>query len=558
MRNSVAAMPTVQLPESARLLGIVCDALRLTLPHNRKANGRRFLTGERALPEEARIAVVRSLVEEALRLGYLGDVAADTVGNERDRWIELMTSAVIILMRRWDHAVGHLAAAQLPQLERTALVTACLRAAVVDIAIRAAAFRMLAKLPLISPATTTITFAEAPRWARTGGAVAGLALRVKESGETHDALHAANTLDDWLRGRRRPSPENLRKLAEKLAGNEPVASWQHHFLWDFGLAYIADAVRSTVADDMVDDLAAALRRLIHLSIPPMACLSVEDRESALIELVRWGAMAPIARDVCEWLQQQEGLAVRVEWARALALGGRPWSLLWLVASLPPVPEAPKDASIPEELIERIGAWIESPARDADEMLKICQSHPALYLWLMRLVIHRTVTSGEFDIAAPIAGRLADALGGAALHLEAATLFAGTDLHDEAERHLSAIPPDDVLRGAADAVAAMTHLTTGRHREALHTLNAIDDNGPAILRARAAALLGLGQASAALDLVEQVIARVPLDAIALELAARCCDALGRTRDATRYAKAANRLGRPQVLPTRTQRQPRQRV
>jgi hypothetical protein len=121
-------------------LGIVCDALRLTLPRNRKANGRRFLTGERALSQEARIAVVRSLVEDALAAGYLGDIARAALGEERDRGIELVTSGVIILMSRWDHAVGHLAAAQVPHLERTALVTECLRSAVVGVAIRASAF----------------------------------------------------------------------------------------------------------------------------------------------------------------------------------------------------------------------------------------------------------------------------------------------------------------------------------------------------------------------------------------------------------------------------------
>jgi hypothetical protein len=61
VKDGVATMPTaVRLPESGRLLGIVCDALRLTLPPNRKANGRRYLAGERALPDEARVAVVRA------------------------------------------------------------------------------------------------------------------------------------------------------------------------------------------------------------------------------------------------------------------------------------------------------------------------------------------------------------------------------------------------------------------------------------------------------------------------------------------------------------------
>jgi predicted Zn-dependent protease len=112
--------------------------------------------------------------------------------------------------------------------------------------------------------------------------------------------------------------------------------------------------------------------------------------------------------------------------------------------------------------------------------------------------------------------------------------------------------DDALRGAADAVAAMTHLMTGQHREAFQSLGTVKGDGPAIVRARAEALLGIGKALEALDLVEQVIARAPRDAIALELAARCCAALGRTRDATKYAKAAERLGRPEALAIRASR------
>jgi hypothetical protein len=557
--NGVATMPTALLPESARLLGIVCDALRLTLPDNRKANGRRFLTGERALPEEARIAVVRSLVEDALKLGYLGDVATAALGKERDRWIKLVMSGVIILMRRWDHVVGHLEAAQLPHQERTALLTECLRSAVVDLAIRTAAFRMLAKLPPMSPVPGGTTLADAPPWARPGGAAAGLARRMRERGLTRDALHATNALDDWLGGRRRPSPESLRTLAERLAGEEPVASWQHHLLWDFGLAYLADAIRVALGDAAVDELAAAMRRLVHLCIDPMSNLPPWHREATLIELVQCGAMAPIARGLCELLQQREGLAMRVGWARALALGGRPWSLLWLVASLPPAPESSSDPSIPVELIERMNEWSHDASRDAVELLEICEGHPALFHWLVRLIVHRAVSGGDFAMAAPIAGKLADALGGAVLHLEAATLFAGSDKHDEAARHLAAIPMDDTLRGAADALTAMMHLMTGRYREALQGLGAIaiEDDGSVIVRARAEALLGLGEASAALDLVELVIARVPRDAIALELAARCCTALGRTRDATRHAKAACRLGRPSALAARAKRRARRR-
>ena len=559
MKDGVATMPTaMRLPESGRLLGIVCDALRLTLPPNRKANGRRYLAGERALPDEARVAVVRALVEDALRIGYLGDLLGATTGKARDRWIELVTSGVIILMRRWDHAVGHLAAAPIPQLERAALVTACLRSAVVDVALRAAAFRMLAQLPLLSPATPTVTFTDPPPWARPGGAATGLNRRVKQCRVTRDSLHTSNTLDDWLAGRRRPSPENLRTLAAKLAADEPVGAWRFHFLWDFALAYLADAVRSLVGDDVVDELAAALRRIMCLCIYPLASLPHDHRDRVLTELVRLGALTPVARELREWLQQQEGLSLRAEWALALSLGGRPWSGLGLVAVLPPTVEPPRDISLPVEVLDRLEAWIEDPARDARELFETCASHPALFMWLMRMVILRAATSGQVAMAAPLVAQLANALGGAPLHLEAATFLAGADQHDEAARHLAQIPADDPLRGAADALTALTHLMTGQHREALETLETIADGGGALLRARAEALLGVGQAAEALAVLERVIAAEPRDAVALELAARCCAALGRTRDATRYSKAADRLGRPDALEARARDRRTQRA
>lgn len=550
MKDGVATMPTaVRLPESGRLLGIVCDALRLTLPPNRKANGRRYLAGERALPDEARVAVVRALVEDALQLGYFGDVPSATAGKERDRWIELVTSGVTILMRRWDHAVGHLAAAPIPQLERAALVTACLRAAVVDVALRAAAFRMLAQLPLLSPATETVTFADAPPWARPGGAAAGLNRRVKQCRVTRDSLHTSNTPDDWLGGRRRPSPENLAKLADKLAADEPVGAWRFHFLWDFALAYLADAIRSVVGDDVVNELAAALRRIMCLCICPLASLPHDHRDRVLTELVRWGALMPVAHGLLELLQQQEGLSRRVEWARALSLGDRPWSFLGLVAVLPPMVEPPRDISLPDEVLDRMEAWIEDPARDAHGLFQTCASHPALLMWLMRTLILRAMTSGQVAMAAPLVAQLADAVGGATLHFEAAAFLAGAGQYDEAARHLAQIPADDPLRGPADALTALTQLMTGQHREALETLETIEDGGGGLLRARAQALLGVGQASAALEVLERVIAAEPRDAVALELAAQCCTALGRTRDATRYSKAADRLGRPDALKAR---------
>lgn len=550
MKDGVATMPTAaRLPESGRLLGIVCDALRLTLPPNRKANGRRYLAGERALPDEARVAVVRALVEDALQLGYLGDVPSATTGKERDRWIELVTSGVVILMRRWDHAVGHLAAAPIPHLERAALVTACLRAAVVDVALRAAAFRMLAQLPLLSPATQTVTFTDAPPWSRPGGAAAGLARRVKQRGVTRDSLYDNNTLDDWMAGRRRPSPERLAKLAAKLEGDEPVGAWRFHFLWDFALAYLADAVRSLVGDDVVDELAAALRRITCLCIYPLGNLPPDHRDGVLTELARWGALTPVAHGLLEWLQQQEGLSGRVEWARAASLGDRPWSFLGMVAVLPPTVEPPRDISLPDEVLDRMEAWIENPARDAHGLFQTCASHPALLMWLMRTLILRAMTSGQVAMAAPLVAQLADAVGGTTLHFEAAAFLAGAGRHDEAAHHLAQIPADDPLRGPADALMALTHLMTGQHREALETLETIEDGGGALLRARGQALLGVGQASAALEVLERVIAAEPRDAVALELAAQCCTALGRTRDATRYSKAADRLGRPDALKAR---------
>jgi thioredoxin-like negative regulator of GroEL len=145
---------------------------------------------------------------------------------------------------------------------------------------------------------------------------------------------------------------------------------------------------------------------------------------------------------------------------------------------------------------------------------------------------------QVAVVAPLVAQLADAVGGATLHLEAATFLAGAGEYDEAARHLAQIPAGDPLRGAADALTALTQLMTGQHREAPEILETIEDGGGALLRARAEALLGVGQASEALEVLERVIAAEPRDAVALELAAQCCTALERARDATRYSKAAD--------------------
>ncbi|MDB4958288.1 MAG: hypothetical protein JWO36_5857 [Myxococcales bacterium] len=524
------------LPESPLILDAVWRALDLELPRSRKPNGRRFLKGERPLSDGARAALLRAMVRTLIEAGYV-PVAKD----DRFEPVELLTAAVEIWIHRWDHLVGHARALEKPNATGAAL--RYLRLAVADMAIRCAAFDELFRCPP-PPLAFDDGTTESPTWARDGGAKTHLRTLPKALGVTRDRIHPGKTKDDWFDGRSRPSSDSVERFARSLAAHDRTKTadvvWLLYLRWFFALGDLSDCIARIIGRDAMLDLASSLRRLRSRARHVLAWIASEHRDAGLAEIVILGTQAPCAGPLVDELVRVEA-PTHYGWAIDLRASRAPWIVSELSALVPREPELPDE--IPDELIARLLPLMK-PGRER-ELAEACCEHPAAYRWAVRMVVQQSFVRGRFDSAARMVGTIADATQASHHRMEASLVHLAAGNVDEAIRQLRSIR---VVGAEADDVAtaiAVIQAFAGQSDDALARFEWIAPRPTAFDFAYGVALGGAGRIAEALAVFERVIERVPAHALALEQAARCCDMLGRSIDANRYAKRASRLGRTVV-------------
>lgn len=564
------------LPDAAGILRALWKALDVQLPEGREESTRKYLRGQRALGE----GVLPALIDALVAAGYFSSVEGE---RKREAWATLLTDGLSFAIANWDELVGHTRALS-AQADFKTTATRYLRLAAIDFAIRAAAVDILLCIqppPVGVDADAAIT----PTWAREDGVRRLVRALPGHLGTTRSELSPDKKFDDLFQGRHRPSIATLRAFADLVAKHDtsktPTTTWHLHLLWTFALDDLCNEIAATLGREVVEDVARAFRRIRSSARRTLAGIQGQHGDNVLVllaDLVIQGARASqagrlidhIVRDVAEWEQAMhlvsdalrtgtipEATAAayseiirRAGWLNDLRASHAHWmfSELSQLVSMEPV----SVDDIPADLFERFDRALLNVDANPQSFVDLCSEHPAAFRWGTRTLVQQAFVRGRFDSVLPMIDRFADVMRTPQIFFEAAVVHAAAGGLNETLRYIDAIGDVEPFASMTGPLRGVALLFAGRHADALQQLDALETRDGSIEYARGVALRGLGRIAEAFTIFEEIIARIPDHAPALEQAALCCyEKANTTRGrvqakwsiaGNRYRKEAERLGR----------------
>ena len=424
-----------------------------------------------------------------------------------------------------------------------------------DLAIRCAAFDELFDCPP-PPLALDDRAASTPIWSCEDGVLNQLLKLPNALGVPRNKIHAGKTKDDWFGGRSRPLPENVSLFAASLASHDkskaPTRRWLLYLNWLFALSDICDEVARIFDRGTAIEMATMFRRVRTEARHAISSVSSTHRDAVLADLVLFGGRASCGRGLIDALVRQE-VGEHYGVAMDLRAAGSNWFFAELSSFMSREPEVP--VGIPAELGFRLIALV--AGGEVRELVNAARTHPAALLWLIRTIVQQAVLRGDFETVASVVGNIADTTDVADHQLEASLAYTIAGNRDEAARRLQRLSAEAATPAAVSAIATVHTLSGGRYTDAVSRLESMEPRPPVLDFVYGLALVGVGRVVDALAMFQRIIDRVPGHGLAIQQAARCCDMLGRTVDANRYARRASRLGRARIAAKQPRVSPPQR-
>ena len=207
----------------------------------------------------------------------------------------------------WDRLMAHIQARSGQAADVGEAVAQLLRLVVVDAALRLFA---LVYLNLEGPPGS-----EPPAWVLENGTGNILRQRLREAGLTRDNLAARlevwpTSVDNWLDGKNRPSPENVVALARELASRErggDAAALERSLNRQISLAAMADQMAAGIGRDKLIELTTKLAHFARaLSQSPELPRILGDKPRGIVRnLIMLGSAGGSAADLLSWLADRE-------------------------------------------------------------------------------------------------------------------------------------------------------------------------------------------------------------------------------------------------------------
>ena len=460
---------------------------------------------------------------------------------------------------RWDNLLATMQSRSASIEDRGPATERFLRLVVVDLALRVFALLRLAGMEPPRP--------ETPLWAQENGGCKLLRKLKKSAGLTRNQLAlrldvSYTSVDNWLDGKNRPTPENIAAIAEVLAGratDAAVRCLEQQIQRQFTFAHLADLLEPWIGREQIVELSTTLVRFVWLiteDVRSMDRRPIEEAAGAEFDALRFGTADPSTHVLLRNLAQLE---VDASWKRDILAATTDWRFPFQVVAN----QTSGDRSAAGLAQDVLDVWNGGNARSrldeppgtgdpAHEALKQLgtetddvEYHLGSLCRLGKLletgIACRHAIVRDFHLSPNAHYQLGSFLGMAGKRL------IRRDLVDEgiAECKIAA----EILPGwdAPVVEPGIILANVGAFEESLRELNRareeLPEATPHLLFSTGYVLMMLARHAEALEKFERVIEARPDYALASLYAARCAFTLGDKREGLRHAKTARRFGEP---------------
>ena len=541
---------------SGKILGAMVKVLNLDEGFLKDRTARRFFSGH-SINENNRAElfesigaafVERSLAPEPKFLRRYGTTMSQLIGQ-----------AVENASRRWDHLLAVAQSRSVAVVDISEASEQILRMVVVDLAVRVFAFMRLTGVKPSCPVT--------PLWAMRNGSREFLRELAKRSGMTReklaDRLQVSDTsVDNWLDGKVRPTPNNVAALAEAVAIEDSEATKrriERQIHNTFTLAEIADLLAKYVGRKRVIEISTALNRFIWLitnEIDQTKRPPIEENPTADLVALVHGTAHQSARDLVLILAENEA---HDSWRRIFVYATLDWDIAiqsitarsGLGRSAAGLSQDLQDIKSPEKTSCKSN-FVPDPAHDAVQQLADEVDYSineiasrgglaGLAQSLRHGIDRRKAIVDKYPLSPLAHFQLGSFLGMVGKHM------GRRDLVDEGivECRISSLLKPDWDGPAVEPGIMLANI--GAYEAAQSELRRAEENlakpTPHLQFVKGYVLMELNQFEESLKLLENVLNVRHNYALALKFAARCAFHLGDRRKGLRYAKAARRHGEP---------------
>ena len=289
---------------SGRVLRAVVQSLDVQDEVLTNRTARRFFSGQH-VDEHNRNQIFDALGQALITRGLAPETLEDL--PETLPMASVVGMTLMMVCGEWDRLMAHIQACSGQTADVGEAVAQLLRLVVVDAALR---LFVLVYLDLEGPPGS-----EPPTWALENGTGSILRQRLREAGLTRDHLAARlevwpTSVDNWLDGKNRPSPENVAALARELASRErggDAAALERSLNRQISLAAMADQMAASIGRDKLIELITKLTHFASaLSQSPELLQILGDNPRGIVRnLIMLGSAGGSAADLLSWLADRE-------------------------------------------------------------------------------------------------------------------------------------------------------------------------------------------------------------------------------------------------------------
>ena len=548
MNNATENMRPLLTVYSGQIIGAVVKALDIDHEVLNSRTARRFFDG-RSVHEHNYKQIFLALGEALVEGGIVPEPPVLRQYDANASY--LIAVAINLIAARWDNLVATMQSNSGRTDDPGPAAVGFLRILTVELAVRVFALLRLAELAPDLP--------ETPLWAQENGG--GQLLRVLAGqanltrGQLVEQLAVSETtVDNWMDGVHRPTPEHIAALADVLAGridSTTASQLEQGIRRQFAFAQLADLLVPLIGREQVLELSAALFRFIRLineSISKMEIPPISEAAIAYCDTVQHGTTDPSTHYLLRHLAELEPDS---DWKKDILAATVPWDVSFQTVgvvnsvkrSAAGLAQSIKDVA-PDATYEgefEIFARLAARANNVDYD-RFYHGDPSLMIeiWEDGIATRRALVR-DFPTNPDAHSHLGSFLGMVGKNLR------NRDLIDEGitECKIAAalLPNWDNPRVEIGIILINYRAYDEALVELERAAELLPEPTPHLQFATGYALMQLSRHNAALSEFEAVIAARPDYALAYRYAADCAFELGNTRKGTSYAKTAHRLGEP---------------
>ena len=289
---------------SGRILRAIVHSLDVQDEVLTNRTARRFFSGQH-VDEHNRNQIFDALGQALITRGLAPETLEDL--PETLPMASVVGMTLMMVCGEWDRLMAQIQASSGQVADVGEAVAQLLRLVVVDAALRLFA---LVYLDLESPPGS-----ESPAWVLENGTRNILRQRLRAAGLTRDHLAARlemwpTSVDNWLDGKNRPSPEHVADLARELAsreGGSDAAALERSLNRQISLAALADQVAAGIGRDKLIELTTKLAHFARAlsQSPELPRILGEEPRGTVCNLILLGSAGGSAADLLSWLADRE-------------------------------------------------------------------------------------------------------------------------------------------------------------------------------------------------------------------------------------------------------------